>query len=96
MEKPASLPESSRTVILGYQLIRNVLAAYANDASFCVLSDARRYDLIETWYSVLLTPVHSPNPSPTRLKLLTWQELSTTLPEELQQFLEAKYGIRSA
>ncbi len=87
-------PQSSRTVILGYQLIRNVLAAYANDASFCVLSDARRYDLIETWYSVL-SAVHSPTFA-TRLKLLTWQELSTTLPEELQQFLEAKYGIRSA
>ncbi len=91
VEKPASLPKSSRTVILGYQLIRNVLAAYANDASFCVLADARRHDLIETWYSIL-SAVHSPTFA-TRLKLLTWQELSTTLPKDLQQFLEAKYGI---
>ncbi len=37
----------------GYQLIRNVLAAYSADASFCVLCDARRHDLIETWYAIL-------------------------------------------
>ena len=28
-----------------------------------------------------------------RLKVLTWQELAPVLPEELQQFLCAKYGI---
>jgi len=84
-------PSSSRTLINGYQLIRNVLAAYANDASFCVLCDIRRKDLIEIWYAVL-SAVHSPTFA-TRLKLLTWQELSTTLPHDLQQFLDAKYGI---
>jgi hypothetical protein len=84
-------PRPSRTVIQGYQLIRNVLAAYASDAGFCVLCDTRRRDLIEIWYSVL-SAVHSYTFA-TRLKLLTWQELSTTLPQDLQQFLEAKYGI---
>jgi len=84
-------PKPSRTLIEGYQLIRNVLAAYAADASFCVLSDARRQDLIETWYSIL-SVVHHPTFT-TRLKLLTWQELAATLPQDLQQFLEAKYGI---
>jgi hypothetical protein len=90
---PASPPtsKSSRTVIDAYQLIRNVLAAYAADASFCVLCDARRHDLIETWYTIL-SAVHHPTFT-TRLKLLTWQELSTILPQDLQQFLEAKYGI---
>jgi hypothetical protein len=83
--------KSSRTVIDAYQLIRNVLAAYAADASFCVLCDARRHDLIETWYTIL-SAVHHPAFT-TRLKLLTWQELSTTLPQDLQQFLDAKYGI---
>jgi hypothetical protein len=77
--------------IQGYQLIRNVLAAFAADASFCVLCDARRRDLIEIWYSVL-SAVHYPSFA-WRLKLLTWQELATTLPEDLQNFLEAKYGI---
>jgi hypothetical protein len=91
MEKSASLPTPSHTVIQGYQLIRNVLAAYAANASFCVLCDTRRRDLIEIWYSVL-SAVHSYTFA-TRLKLLTWQELATTLPQDLQQFLEAKYGI---
>jgi hypothetical protein len=85
------LPRKPTGIIQGYQLIRNVLAAYASDAGFCVLSDARRRDLIEIWYSVL-SAVHSYTFA-TRLKLLTWQELSTTLPRDLQQFLEAKYGI---
>ena len=77
--------------IAGYQLIRNVLAAYAAGASFCVLSDARRHDLIEIWYSVLAAvraPVFTP-----RLKLLTWQELAAALPADLQLFLATKYGI---
>jgi hypothetical protein len=86
--------KSSRTVVEGYQLIRNVLAAYAADASFCVLCDARRRDLIEIWYSVL-SAVHYPSFA-WRLKLLTWQELASVLPGDLQEFLEAKYGIVSA
>jgi hypothetical protein len=77
--------------INGYQLIRNVLAAFSADASFCVLCDARRQDLIEIWYSVL-SAVHFPNFA-WRLKLLTWQELANALPEDLQNFLETKYGI---
>ena len=77
--------------IQGYQLIRNVLAAYAAGSSFCVLCDGRRHDLIEIWYSVL-SAVHLPDLTP-RLKLLTWQELATTLPADLQVFLDAKYGI---
>jgi hypothetical protein len=86
-------PGPSRTLVQGYQLIRNVLAAYAADASFCVLCDARRHDLIETWYSIL-SAVHRPTFAP-RLKLLTWQELATALPKDLQQFLNTKYGINS-
>jgi hypothetical protein len=88
------LPRKDSGVIQGYQLIRNVLAAFASDVSFCVLCDARRRDLIEIWYSVL-SAVHYPSFA-WRLKLLTWQELATVLPQDLQQFLEAKYGIISA
>ncbi|HEY6377067.1 MAG TPA: hypothetical protein VIX90_16220 [Edaphobacter sp.] len=90
---PQPIPAStqSRTVIQGYQLIRNTLAAYASEASFCVLCDARRHDLIETWYAIL-SAVHRPTFA-ARLKLLTWQELATTLPQDLQQFLDTKYGI---
>jgi hypothetical protein len=89
---PISKP--ARTLIEGYQLIRNVLAAFASDASFCVLCDARRHDLIETWYSILAAVLSAT--FATRLKLLTWQELAATLPSDLRQFLEAKYGILPA
>jgi hypothetical protein len=82
---------NSRTLIQGYQLIRNVLAAFASDASFCVLCDSRRRDLIETWYAIL-SAVHYPSFA-WRLKLLTWQELAAVLPDDLQEFLVIKYGI---
>jgi hypothetical protein len=79
---------------LSYQLLRNVLAAYANQCSFCVMVDARRPDLIEAWYgimrSVRLTSLRL------ELKIITWQELSEALPRRLQQFLEEKYGISFA
>ena len=90
----ARLPHSNTGATQGYQLIRNVLAAFASDASFCVLCDTRRHDLIEIWYSVL-SAVHS-RTFATHLKLLTWQELATILPKDLQHFLEEKYGILPA
>jgi hypothetical protein len=78
-------------VYLGYQLIRNVLAAYAQDCSFCMLADARRPDLKEMWYSVLQAV--KPVPLRLRCKMLTWQELAEVLPQDLQHFLQQKYGI---
>jgi hypothetical protein len=87
------LPWTPTGAVRGYQLIRNVLAAFASDASFCVLCDGRRRDLIEVWFSVL-SAVHHTNFA-WRLKLLTWQELAAALPNDLQQFLEQKYGIVS-
>jgi len=76
-----------------YQLIRNVLAAHARNLSFCVLLDSRRPDLIEAWYSVMKC-VRIPDLR-TRCKVLTWQELSTLLPSDAQEFLNLKYGIVS-
>lgn len=74
-----------------YQLIRGTLAAYSTGGSFCVFCDARRPDMIDAWYRVIravrLFELRC------RLKLLTWQELATVLPDDLQQFLGAKYGI---
>lgn len=75
----------------GYQLIRNVLAAQALGASFCVIHDERRPDLREAWFEVL-SAVRNVELR-TRLKVLTWQELAQWLPAELQGFLVAKYGI---
>jgi hypothetical protein len=74
-----------------YQLIRNVLAAYAADCSFCVLHDARRPDLREAWFEVMAAVKSAA--MRVRLKVLTWQELAAFLPEELQEFLDLKYGI---
>jgi hypothetical protein len=77
--------------ILSYQLIRGVLAAYSTGGSFCVLCDARRRDLIEKWHSVMRA-VKSYTLR-CRLHVLTWQELATSLPKSLRNFLEKKYGI---
>jgi hypothetical protein len=76
---------------ISYQLLRNVLAAYALDLSFCVLLDARRPDLREQWYTVMSCV--RPMDLRTRCKILTWQELSAALPLRLQCFLGLKYGI---
>ncbi len=76
---------------LCYQLIRNVLAAQANDRAFCVLCDARRPDLVQAWYEVLRAV--KPVDLRLRCKVLTWQELAAALPRRLQQFLAEKYGI---
>ena len=46
---------------VGYQLIRNVLAAYAEGCSFCVMHDDRRSDLREAWYEVLAAPGSLPS-----------------------------------
>jgi len=78
-------------IYFGYQLIRNVLAAYAQDCSFCVLADERRPDLKEIWYSVLQAV--KPVTLRLRCKMLTWQELAGVLPNDLRMFLAAKYGI---
>src|SRR5580658_6882519 len=75
----------------GYQLIRNVLAAYAEGCSFCVLHDERRPDLREAWFQVMAAV--KPAEMRVRCKVMTWQELSGFLPDELQEFLDLKYGI---
>jgi hypothetical protein len=84
------LPRSGDN-LCSYQLVRGVLAAYAGNASFCVLCDARRPDLTEAWYRVMravrLFDLRC------RLQLLTWQELAAHVPADLQQFLAEKYGI---
>lgn len=74
-----------------YQLIRNVLAAYTDGCSFCVVHDERRPDLHEAWFEVIAAVRNAE--MRTRLKVLTWQELAAVLPEDLQDFLDLKYGI---
>jgi hypothetical protein len=74
-----------------YQLLRGVLAAHHCGKSFLVLSDARRSDLIEAWFTILRAVRNCELRS--RLGLLTWQELASALPKSLQRFLGEKYGI---
>jgi hypothetical protein len=85
---------ASHDISESYQLVRSVLAAYADGVSFCVLCDSRRPDLIEAWYRILRA-VRS-GELRCRLKLLTWQELASALPQDLQQYLQKKYGITAA
>lgn len=77
--------------VQSWQLIRGVLAAHAQGCSFRVLCDRRRPDLIDLWFEVIRAVADAS--LRTRLGILTWQELSTELPETLQLFLEEKYGI---
>jgi Restriction Endonuclease associating with ARP len=84
------LPRAKRKYA-SYQLIRNVLAAHALDLDFCTLLDARRPDLIEDWYGIVRCIRFSGLRS--RCKVLTWQELTPSLPTALQRFLSVKYGI---
>ena len=74
-----------------YQLVRNVLAAHAAKASFCVIHDERRPDLRESWFLVM-SAVKSAEMR-ARCKVLTWQEIVPHLPGKLRSFLDAKYGI---
>jgi hypothetical protein len=84
------LPEEGGKLV-SYQLIRNVLAAHATDCGFCVLLDARRPDLLESWYAILRCV--RPFELRVRCNVLTWQELTAILPEQLCEFLDLKYGI---
>jgi hypothetical protein len=84
------LPET-RKRYASYQLLRNVLAAYALQCSFCVLIDARRTDLADAWYAVMkcVKPVELR----IKLRICTWQEVAGTAPPTLRRFLAAKYGV---
>ena len=84
------LPQTERD-FLSYQLMRNILAAHASGCALCVLTDARRPELIEAYYAVIkcVRPVELR----LRCKVLTWQELAKALPQRLQEFLAERYGI---
>jgi hypothetical protein len=89
VEKPPVIETAE--AYASYQLIRNVLAAFSERSSFCVVLDERRPDLLEAWFQVMAA-VRSAEMR-VRLKTLTWQELAAFLPGDLQDFLDVKYGI---
>ncbi len=77
-----------------YQLLRSILAAHRLQASFTVMLDARRTDLVEDIFLVYRT-VHSAHLR-SRLHTITWQQIAACVPRTLQTFLESKYGIVAA
>ena len=91
---PIEDPDIARPMLHSYQLIRGVLAAHHESKRFVVLCDRRRADLIERWFLILRAI--RPYDLRSRCALLTWQELSATLPTTLQRFLATKYGIHPA
>jgi hypothetical protein len=88
--EPRELRRTKRKYV-SYQLIRNVLAAHALDLDFCTLLDARRPDLLEDWYGIVRCIRFAGLRA--KCKVLTWQELTPSLPAALQRFLGVKYGI---
>lgn len=88
-----ALPQTD-TSYLHYQLIRGVLAVFAEEsARYCVICDARRPDLIDAWFAVSSAVKVASLRS--RLQLATWQEIAATLPRAMRGWLAEKYGIES-
>jgi len=84
------LPRTGRGV-LGYQLIRGVLAARATGGRFVLMCDGRRADMREMWFRVLRAVGSFDLRS--RMALVSWQEIAATMPTVVREFLEEKYGI---
>ncbi len=80
--------------LCSYQLLRSILAAHHLQASFAVMLDARRTDLVEDAFLVYRT-VRSAHLR-SRLHVITWQEIAACVPRTLQRFLLEKYGILAA
>jgi hypothetical protein len=87
------LPRAGDRVV-GYQLVRGVLAAQVSGGRFVLLCDGRRADLQEMWFRVMRALVSFDLRS--RMAVLSWQEVAGSLPPVLREFLAVKYGIVAA
>jgi hypothetical protein len=76
---------------IGFQLIRNVLAAHAEECRFAVINDAGRPDLDSVWHQIHDAILSSALRD--RCSSLTWQHLAAVAPTEVRDFLAIKYGI---
>lgn len=85
-----SLPQTP-TGYNGYQIIRNVLAADQYGCRFLLICDERRPDLVQNWWLVVRAIKDVELRS--RLSFLTWQQVATVCPRDVENFLCAKYGI---
>ena len=88
----SALPQN-HTEFLGYQLIRNVIAAFEKDCRFFLICDARRPDLLRSWWEVM----RAVKSWEMRQKcgFVLWQEIAAVAPQPVKTFLEKKYGILS-
>ncbi|NTU80388.1 MAG: hypothetical protein HGA45_13595 [Chloroflexales bacterium] len=86
----SALPQDQE-LYCGYQLIRNVLAAAYLDASFTVLLDQRRPDLLQEWWQICRAI--SDISIRMRCNILTWQQIASVCPAPLKMFLQGKYGL---
>jgi hypothetical protein len=78
-------------IFLGYQLIRNVLAAEQLTATLAVLIDQRRPDLMRQWWNVHGAIRDSRLRQ--RCTFRTWQEVAVASPKSLSEYLRTKYGL---
>jgi len=85
----SALPQDEKDY-LNYQLIRNVLAAFAHNGEFFLICDARRPDLLRSWWCVMQSI--KPMDLRSRCQFLLWQEIAVALPEGPRKFMEEKYG----
>ena len=83
--------EVGRRGMCSYQVIRGAMAAWASGQRYCLLCDERRPDLMDAWF-VVMAAVKSHDVR-SRLRLLTWQEMTRFVPGPLRIFLAEKYGI---
>jgi hypothetical protein len=73
------------------QLIRGALAAHAHEASFAVICDQRRQDLIDACFEIMSVVISADLRC--RMSVVTWHELADTVPAKVRAFLAEKYGI---
>lgn len=74
-----------------YQLIRNILAAYAGKMDFVLLCDSRRPDLVKAFIETVVCIKDIS--LRTRCKIIFWQDITAASGKDLKDFLKAKYGI---
>lgn len=86
----SALPQSDDEYF-NYQLIRYVLGAFAHDTEFFLICDARRPDLLRSWWDVMRSI--KPLALRSRCHFVLWQEIAAAVPDEVREFLGEKYGI---
>ena len=85
-----ALPWTNDT-LAGYQLVRNVLAAEQYRASFTLLCDQRRPDLLHQWWEI--HAAIRDMDLRRRCGFRTWQEVAAVSSRSVANWLREKYGL---